>query len=212
MHEFRRTEIFKHLGFHTDIMRFSRDRGLIEALIPFWDSTNNVFRFSDFDLTPTLEELGGFTGLGQDLRTKTLIAPRSVSRGKFLEQMHIIHTHKECECFDNGLVSLEFLYSRYGRKEGFSSHGMQLKNGQHLPTWEKHRQEAFMVAFLGAMVFPRKDKKIDIRLSGIVTVMIKKRKSTILPMMLADIYRVLTKCREGEIFLKVVAFYCKCDF
>ena len=69
-----------------------------------------------------------------------------------------------------------------------------------------------MVAFLGAMVFPRKDKKIDIRLSGIVTVMIKKRKSTILPMMLADIYRVLTKCREGEIFLKVVAFYCKCGF
>ena len=122
MHEFRRTEIFKHLGFHTDIMRFSRDRGLIEALIPFWDSTNNVFRFSDFDLTPTLEELGGFTGLGQVLRSKTLIAPRSVSRGKFLEQMHIIHPHKECECFDNWLVSLEFLYLRYGKKERFSSY------------------------------------------------------------------------------------------
>ena len=67
MHEFRRTEIFKHLGFLTDIMRVSPDRGLIEALIPFWDSTNNVFRFSDFELTPTLEEFGGFTGSGQDL-------------------------------------------------------------------------------------------------------------------------------------------------
>ena len=122
MHEFRRTEIFKHLGFLTDIMRFSPDRGLIEALIPFWDSTNNVFRFGDFKLTPTLEELGGFTGLGQDLRTKTLIAPRSVSRCKFLEQMHIIHPHKECECFDNWLVSLEFLYLRYGKKERFSSY------------------------------------------------------------------------------------------
>ena len=126
--------------------------------------------------------------------------------------MHIIHPHKECECFDNGLVSLEFLYSRYGRKEGFSSYEKQLKNGQHLPTWEKHRQEAFIVAFLGAMVFTRKDKKIDIRLSGIVTVMIKKKKFTILPMMLADIYRALTKCKGGEIFLKVVAFYCKCGF
>ena len=70
-----------------------------------------------------------------------------------------------------------------------------------------------MVAFLGAMVFPRKDKKIDIRLLGIVTVMIKKRKSTRLPMMLDDVYRVLTKCREGgDFFLKVVAFYCKCGF
>ena len=134
MREFRPTEILKHHGFLTYIMRFSLDRGLIKALIPFWNFTNNMFRFSYFELTPTLEELGGFTGLGQDLRTKTLIAPRSVSRGKFLEQMHIIHTHKECECFDNGLVSLEFLYSRYGRKEGFSSYGKQLKNGQHLPT------------------------------------------------------------------------------
>ena len=124
MHEFRRIEIFKHLVFLTYIMRFSPDRGLIETLIPFWDSTNNVFRFSDFELTSTLEELGGFTGLGQDLRTKTLIAPRSVSRGKFLEQMHIIHPHKEC--FDNGLVSLKFLYSRYGKKEEFSSYGKQL--------------------------------------------------------------------------------------
>jgi len=200
MHEFRRTEIFKHLGFLTDIMRFSPDRDLIEALIPFWDSTSNVFRFSDFELTPTLEELGGFTGLGKDLRSKTLIAPRSVSGNKFLEQMHIIHPHKEC--FDNGLVSLEFLYSRYGKKEGFSDYGKQLKNGQHLPTWEKHRQEAFMVAFLGTMVFPRRDKKISIRLSGIVAVMMKKKKSTILPMMLADIYRALTKCREGEDFFE----------
>ncbi|KAH0647861.1 hypothetical protein KY290_033848 [Solanum tuberosum] len=200
MHEFRQTEIFKHFGFLTDIMRFSPDRDLIEALIPFWDFTSNVFRFSDFELTPTLEELGGFTGLGKDLRSKTLIAPRSVSGNKFLEQMHIIHPHKEC--FDNGLVSLEFLYSRYGKKEVFSDYEKQLKNGQHLPTWEKHRQEAFMVAFLGTMVFPRRDKKISIRLSGIVAVMMKKKKSTILPMMLADIYRALTKCREEEDFFE----------
>ncbi|KAH0714947.1 hypothetical protein KY284_007852 [Solanum tuberosum] len=104
MHEFRRTEIFKHLGFLTDIMRFSPDRDLIEAFIPFWDSTSKVFRFSDFELTPTLEELGGFTGLGKDLRSKTLIAPRSVSGNKFLEQMHISHPHKEC--FENGMKEL----------------------------------------------------------------------------------------------------------
>ena len=59
-----------------------------------------------------------------------------------------------------------------------------------------------MVAFLGAMIFPMKDKKFDIRLSGIVTVMIKKRKSTILPMMLAGIHRALTKCRDGGYFFE----------
>nr|XP_004240681.1 uncharacterized protein LOC101266522 [Solanum lycopersicum] len=125
MHEFRRTEIFKHLDFLSDIMRFSPDRDLIEALIPFWDSTNNVFRFSDFELTPSLEELGGFTGLGQDLRIKTLIAPRSVSRGKLLEQMDIIHLHEEC--FDNWLVSLKFLYSRYKRRKDFQAMGNNFK-------------------------------------------------------------------------------------
>ncbi|KAH0639537.1 hypothetical protein KY290_036805 [Solanum tuberosum] len=114
--------------------------------------------------------------------------------------MHIIYPHKEC--FDNGLVSLEFLYSKYGKKEGFSDYGKQPKNGQHLPTWEKHRQKTFMVAFLGTMVFPRRDKKISSRLSRIVVVMMKKNKSTILPMMLADIYRALTKCREGENFFE----------
>ncbi|KAH0642048.1 hypothetical protein KY289_033022 [Solanum tuberosum] len=92
MHQFRRTEIFKHLDFLTDIM-------------------------SNFELTPTLKKLGGFIGLGKDLRSNTLIAPRSVSGNKFLEQMHIIHPHMEC--FDNIWVSLEFLHLIYGRKEGF---------------------------------------------------------------------------------------------
>lgn len=70
MHNFRRTEIFKHLGFLTNIMRFSPDREFIDALIPFWDSTYNIFHFSNFELTPTLEEFGGLTGLGKNLHNK----------------------------------------------------------------------------------------------------------------------------------------------
>ncbi|KAG5609583.1 hypothetical protein H5410_020864 [Solanum commersonii] len=49
MHHFRRTKIFKHLGFLTDII--------------------------NFELIPTLEELGGFIRLSKDLQSKTLIAP-----------------------------------------------------------------------------------------------------------------------------------------
>lgn len=33
MHQFRRTEIFKHLKFLTDIMRFNPSRDVIQALI-----------------------------------------------------------------------------------------------------------------------------------------------------------------------------------
>ncbi|XP_060193456.1 uncharacterized protein LOC132622799 [Lycium barbarum] len=196
MGHYLQTSIFKHLAFLTDIMRISPDRDLIAALIPFWDSANNVFRFRDFELTPTLEELGGFTGLGKNLRNKTPLAPRNVSGNNVLEQIHL--NHPRMLCLDNGWVTLEFLYARYGNKQGFLQYGKQLKNGNHYFTWEKHRQEEFMVAFLGTMVFPRRDRKIDIRLSGIVTAMMKREDSTILPMILADIYHALTECREGE--------------
>lgn len=66
----KQIEIFKRLKFPTNIMRFNPDRGLIETLILFWDSTNNVFRFEDFELTLTLEEIGGFMGLGKGLHKK----------------------------------------------------------------------------------------------------------------------------------------------
>ncbi|KAG5568110.1 hypothetical protein H5410_064874 [Solanum commersonii] len=72
---------------------------------PFWDSTSNVFLFSDFELA----YIGGVGWF-----------PQRRGREQILEQMHIIHPRKEC--FDNGLVSLEFTYSRYGKKEGFSDY------------------------------------------------------------------------------------------
>lgn len=76
-------------------MRFSPDSGLIKALISFWDSTNNVFCCSDFELSPTFEELSGLKGLNRDLH-KTPLAPRNVNGNKFLEQMRINHPHMEC--------------------------------------------------------------------------------------------------------------------
>ena len=39
------------------------------------------------------------------------------------------------------------------RRKDFQAMPKQLKNEQHLLTWKRYRQEALMVAFLGAMVF-----------------------------------------------------------
>jgi len=41
---------------------------ILEALISFWDPTRNVFRFVDFELSPTLEEVAGYAGLNGKLR------------------------------------------------------------------------------------------------------------------------------------------------
>ncbi|KAG5615188.1 hypothetical protein H5410_015012 [Solanum commersonii] len=42
-------------------MQVEPKRDVIEALLSFWDLINNVFRFSNFEMPPTLEEIAGFT-------------------------------------------------------------------------------------------------------------------------------------------------------
>ncbi|KAG5614234.1 hypothetical protein H5410_014058 [Solanum commersonii] len=143
--------IFKYLGFLTRIMQVEPKRDVIEALLSFWNPTNNVFRFSNFEMTPTLEEIAGFTGFGV----------------------------------------------RYGKEGGFKKFGRTLNNKGSFETWKEHRRFAFMVAFLGTMVFPRRGGKINILLAGVVNVLIEKKNYTIVPMILADIYRARPS-RKGK--------------
>lgn len=58
------------------IMQVKPRREVIEALLSIWDPTNNVFCLTSFEMTPTLEEKGGFTGFGVRLYYQRLIAPR----------------------------------------------------------------------------------------------------------------------------------------
>ena len=45
-------------------MEIDPRRDVVEALILFWDPKNNVFCFSECEMTPTLEEIAGFMGRG----------------------------------------------------------------------------------------------------------------------------------------------------
>ncbi|KAG5614254.1 hypothetical protein H5410_014078 [Solanum commersonii] len=131
-HEQRKVK--EHLGHLVHLMEIDPRRDVIEALIPFWDSKNNVFRFSDFEMTPTLEEIASFMGKGS----------------------------VEKESLKNEWVSLDFLYERYGQKDGFKNYRNQLSNQGGEEAWKANGCFAFMVAFLGLMVFPKRDKHIDI--------------------------------------------------
>ncbi|KAH0696486.1 hypothetical protein KY290_013858 [Solanum tuberosum] len=148
--------IFKYLDFLTRIIQVEPKRDVIKALLSFWNPTNNVFRFSNFEMTPTLKEIAGFTGFGV----------------------------------------------RYGREDGFKKFGRTLNNKESFETWKEHRRFAFMVAFLGTMVFPRRGGKINIFLTEVVNVLIQKNNYTIVPMILADIYRALTVCQKGKRFFE----------
>ncbi|KAH0636000.1 hypothetical protein KY290_036400 [Solanum tuberosum] len=59
-----------------------------------------------------------------------------------------------------------------------------------------------MVAFLGLIVFPKRDKHIDIRLAGVVKALATMESPTIILMILADMFRALTKCINGEMYFE----------
>ncbi|KAH0715176.1 hypothetical protein KY284_008081 [Solanum tuberosum] len=103
---------------------------VIEALLTFWDSANNVFCFMNFELTPILEKIAGME---------------------------------------------KKMFKRFGRK---------LNNTG------------------GTKIFPRRGGKINIRLAGVVNVLIEKENYTIVPMMLVDIYCALAVCQKGKCFFE----------
>ncbi|KAH0655570.1 hypothetical protein KY285_030452 [Solanum tuberosum] len=186
-------------------MEIDPRRDVIEALIPFWDSKNNVFRFSNFEMTPTLEEIASFMGKGSsvrgaDLRNEKPIIPKNVDAKKFLELLKINQVEKER--LKNGWVSLDFLYERYGQKDGFENYRNQLSNQGGEEAWKANGCFAFMVTFLGLIVFPKRDKHIDIRLAGVVKALTTMESPTIIPMILADMFRALTKCINGEMYFE----------
>ena len=91
------------------------DRHLIKALLKFWDTERLVFKFRDFELTPTIEEVGGFMGLAY--KELEMIVPHKPSPRSFLKQMGMCH-NPNLLCLKEGWISLEFLYSLFGDEEG----------------------------------------------------------------------------------------------
>ncbi|KAH0674519.1 hypothetical protein KY290_024821 [Solanum tuberosum] len=105
--------IIKYLSFLTRIMQVEPKRDVIEALLSFWDPTNN--------------EIAGFTGFGVRLH-----------------------------------------HQRYGKEDGFKKFGRKLNNKGSFETWKEHRCFAFMVDFMGTIIFPKRGRKINILLTGVV--------------------------------------------
>ena len=149
----------EHLGHLVHLMEIDPRRDVVEALIPFWDPKNNVFCFSDCEMTPTLKVIAGFmekgsTVRGADLRNKRHRVPKHVDAKKFLELLKINQVEKES--LTNGWVSLDFLYQRYGQRDGFKNYRNLLCNQGGEEAWKANGCFAFMVAFLGLIIFFQK--------------------------------------------------------
>lgn len=175
------------LGGLVELLNIKPRLDVIEALIPFWDPTRNVFRFSDFELTPTLEEIAGYAGLSGNFRSRYPVSPRPVSPYKFLDMLSISRDIQD-ENLSEGFCTFQFLYQRYGNPRGFEAPNTGLTYAGNKDKWEAMRGLVFIVAFLGVIIYPRKDGNIELGLVGMVDVAIKKANSTLVPLILSEIY------------------------
>ena len=125
--------VVKHLGNLTDIMKVKPRDDLIAALVTFWDLAHNVFRFSDFELTPTLEEIVGYAGFDGSLRNQNLIFTNVPSVHRFFGLLNISNQIRKSNVI-NGCCSFNFLYSRFGKPDGFEIHEKGLTNKQNKDT------------------------------------------------------------------------------
>ncbi|XP_070040407.1 uncharacterized protein [Nicotiana tomentosiformis] len=184
--------VTKALGGLTGLLKIKPRVDIIEALTPFWDPTHNVFHFSDFEVTPTLEEIAGY---------QYPVAPRTVTPHKFLDLLSISRQVKD-ENLARGFCTFRFLYSQYGYPHRFEAPDTGLNNQGNKDKWEARKGLTFVVAFLGTLICPRSDKHIELGLAGVAEFMVKKANGTIIPMILAEIYRALTTCRAGIKFFE----------
>ena len=92
---------------------------------------------------------------------------------------------------------MDFLYQRYGQRDGFKNYRNLLCNQGGEEAWKANGCFAFMVTFLGLIIFPKRDKHIGIRLAGVMKTLTTMESPTIIPMNLAYMFRALTKCLSG---------------
>ncbi|KAH0773632.1 hypothetical protein KY290_010769 [Solanum tuberosum] len=152
-------------------------------------------------MTPTLEEIASSMGKGFSIRGAEKTHSPKERRCQKVPGPSQDQPNKEGE-FKNGWGSLDFLYERYGQKEGFENYHNQLSNQGGVEAWKVSGCFAFMVAFLGLIVFPKRDKHIGIRLTGVVKALTIMESPAILPMILVDMFHALTKCINGEMYFE----------
>lgn len=168
-------------------MEIKQRDDLIKALVSFWDLVHNVFHFLDFDITSTLKEMTGYIEFGRDMWKHQLIFPRAPSVHKFFDLLNISKQIKKAHV-SKGCCSFHFLYFRFEHSAGFKTHEKRLSNKQDKGIWQIHRRFAFIVAFLGIMVFPNEKGTMDTRTVRFAQIFTTREDHTLVLLILADIY------------------------
>ncbi|KAG5606437.1 hypothetical protein H5410_027929 [Solanum commersonii] len=126
------------------------------------------------------------------------IIPHNQSGKKFLRYLGL-KNEKKLRCFKNNWVSLDYLYERYGRSNSYKLFRKEFSCTQ--VHWQVRRPITFAVALLGTLVFPREHGYISTCICSVARVPfegVDGEELTVVPMILAEIFRDLGKCKRRE--------------
>ncbi|KAH0633191.1 hypothetical protein KY284_035977 [Solanum tuberosum] len=197
---YREREIRQLLGGLTYLIFVIPNPHLIRALLEFWDPVRMVFKFVDFDLAPTIEEISGF--IDMSYHECEMIVPYKPSSKEFLQSLGM-KSNPTLPSLSLGWIHFDFLYSRFGRDDSYCSFIDEFECS--VEEWEIYRLNAFAIALLGSLVFPRIRGMIDTRLGYVVRDLAQREgepRKTLVPMILAEIMRSLSACVDGRMFFE----------
>ncbi|KAK4713540.1 hypothetical protein R3W88_019447 [Solanum pinnatisectum] len=193
-------EIRQLLGGLTYLIIVIPNPHLIRALLEFWDPMRMVFKFVDFDLASTIEEISSFIDLSY--HECEMLVPYKPSSREFLQSLGI-KPNRTLPSLDLGWIHFDFLYSRFGQEDSYYSFSDEFECS--IGRWETYRLNAFAIALLGSLVFPKIKGRIDTRLGYVVRDLAQregKPRKTIVPMILAELMRSLSACVNGRMFFE----------
>ncbi|KAH0665332.1 hypothetical protein KY290_027591 [Solanum tuberosum] len=114
----REREIRQLLGGLTYLIFVIPNPHMIRALLEFWDPVRMVFKFVDFDLAPTIEEISGFIDLPYH-ECEMMVAYKPSSR-EFLKSLGM-RSNPTLPSLDLGWIHFVFLYSLFDREDSYYS-------------------------------------------------------------------------------------------
>lgn len=202
--ETAQSKVRKKLGHLPLLMEVTACREIIEASVTFWDEEKVLFRFGENEITPLLEEIGGFIENVSLLwkgrhswQSAGMIIPKNPSIKEFLEKFGF---EKEIglDNLKESKIPLDYLFDIFGCSDAFLRHREMFSSHA---SWSEKRVFVFSVCFFGLLVFPRGAKQeIYTRLVMVTDALfngIDGKPYTIVPMVVADIYRALGLCKKG---------------
>ncbi|KAH0781462.1 hypothetical protein KY290_001060 [Solanum tuberosum] len=142
----REREIRQLLGGLTYLIFVIPNPHLIRALLEFWDPVRMVFKFVDFDLTPTIEEISGF--IDMSYHECEMMVPYKPSSMEFLQSLGM-KSNPTLPSLDLGWIHFDFVYSRFGQDDSYYTFSDEFECS--VEEWETYRLNAFAIALLGSL-------------------------------------------------------------